>query len=54
MRKNYANSKSGATVIKATRGIESRSSILDANDETYLILPDCSNTKVDSRGDPTS
>ena len=43
-RKNFANSKSGATVIKATPGIQSKGAILDANDETYLILPDCSNT----------
>jgi hypothetical protein len=54
MRKNFANSKSGATVVSATSGIESKGSILDANDETYLILPDCSNTKLDSKGDPTS
>lgn len=45
-RKNFANSKSGATVIKATDGILSKGAILDANDETYLILPNCSNTYI--------
>ena len=53
-RKNFANSKSGATVIKATAGIQSKGSILDANDETYLILPNCSNTLVGSAEDPSS
>ena len=50
MRKNFANSKSGATVIKATSGILNKGAILDTNDEAYLILPDCSNTSVDSKG----
>lgn len=45
IRKNYANSKSGATVIKATDGVQSKNAILDSNDETYLIIPDCSNKR---------
>jgi len=41
-RKNFANSKSGATVTQATSGILNKNAILDQSDETYLILPDCS------------
>lgn len=44
LRKNFANSKSGATVIKATKGILNKGAILDQNTETYLILPDCSSS----------
>lgn len=53
MRKNFANSKSGATVLKATEGIQSKGALLDANDETYMILPECSNTNRREKFDPT-
>ena len=40
-RKNFASSSSGASVLRATPDIVSKSAILSSDDEKYLILRDC-------------
>lgn len=44
-RKNFASKDSGSTIIWRSEGITNPKSILSANKEEYLILPDCKEHK---------
>jgi hypothetical protein len=38
---NYALNKSGSTILKASKGVENKASLLDNSDDSYLTIPDC-------------
>lgn len=45
--KNYANNKSGATILQSSKGIENRSSILESSTDSYIYLPNCKTQSIE-------
>lgn len=46
--KNYADAKSGATVLRSDSNIINKSAILENSDNVYLIMPKCHEEKASS------
>ena len=47
-RKNFASSKSGATILKCSEGIDNRDAILSKSQNSYLTISECNNKQTEN------